>query len=231
MGSKGKVSQRDLGSQRGKAELTSRVIRIIQKLKEQYPNPRTALEFSNSLELLVATVLSAQCTDERVNQVTKGLFFKYKAAVDYAEANLETLEQEIRPTGFFRQKAKTLKAIGRELVERFGGQVPRTLDELVTLPGVGRKTANLVLSEAFGVPGVVVDTHVHRLSQRIGLTDKNDPEGIEMDLRDICPREMWSELSNLLIWHGRKTCVARKPRCWICIIRDLCDYPDKTLAP
>jgi endonuclease-3 len=209
-------------------ELAHRVVEIIRRLEERYPNPRTALSFSNPLELLVATVLSAQCTDERVNQVTPSLFSKYRTPWDYANADLEKLEEEVRPTGFYRQKARTLQAIGKALVEKFQGRVPGTLEELVSLPGVGRKTANLVLSEAFGIPGIVVDTHVQRVSRRIGLTQEDDPEAIEYDLMEICPREDWSKLSNLLIWHGRKTCVARKPKCGSCDIRELCQYPDKT---
>ncbi len=209
-------------------ELTNRVGELIRRLEERYPNPRTALSFSSPLELLVATVLSAQCTDERVNQVTPSLFSKYRTPWDYANADLQKLEEEIRPTGFYRQKARTLQAIGKALVERFQGKVPGTLEELVSLPGVGRKTANLVLSEAFGIPGIVVDTHVHRVSRRIGLTQEDDPEAIEYDLMEICPREDWAKLSNLLIWHGRKTCIARKPKCGRCDVRELCQYPDKT---
>lgn len=209
-------------------ELAHRVVEIIRRLERRYPNPRTALSFSNPLELLVATVLSAQCTDERVNQITPSLFSKYRTPWDYANADLQKLEEEVRPTGFYRQKAKTLQAIGKALVEKFQGRVPGTLEELVSLPGVGRKTANLVLSEAFGIPGIVVDTHVQRVSRRIGLTQEDDPEAIEYDLMEICPREDWSKLSNLLIWHGRKTCVARKPKCGSCDIRELCQYPDKT---
>lgn len=223
-----KAKERGSKSGANSDELKGRVEKILRRLEERYPNPRTALSFTNPLELLVATVLSAQCTDERVNQVTRSLFSKYRTPSDYANADLATLEEEIRPTGFYRQKAKTLQAIGRALDERFGGKVPGTLEELVSLPGVGRKTANLVLSEAFGIPGIVVDTHVQRVSRRIGLTQGEDPETIEYDLMEICPRENWSKLSNLLIWHGRKTCVARKPKCGGCDIRDLCQYPEKT---
>lgn len=211
-------------------ELQSRVKAILERLERDYPDARTALSFQDPLQLLVATVLSAQCTDERVNQVTARLFKSYKKAQDYAHADLGRLEEEIRPTGFFRQKAKTLKGIGQHLMDRFGGQVPRTLEELVSLPGVGRKTANLVLSEAYGVPGIVVDTHVQRLAGRIGLSDKRDPVGIEFDLMELAPQEDWARLCNLLIWHGRKTCLARKPRCPRCSIRELCDYPEKTKA-
>lgn len=208
--------------------LRARVRAILDLLAQAIPDPRTALNFSTPLELLVATVLSAQCTDARVNQVTPSLFRKYRTAADYARARPEQLEEEIRPTGFFRQKAKSIQGICREIEARFGGEVPGRLEDLVTLPGVGRKTANLVLSEAFGTPGVIVDTHVKRVTQRIGLTKEIDPERIEFDLMDYVPREDWTRLSNLLIWHGRRTCTARRPLCPRCIIRTLCDYPDKT---
>jgi endonuclease-3 len=208
--------------------LRTRVGAILQRLEAEFPDPRTALSFQSPVELLVATVLSAQCTDERVNHVTSSLFRKYRSARAFADADLGALEEDVRPTGFYRQKAKAVQGICRELVSRFGGEVPRTLEDLVTLPGVGRKTANLVLSEAFGVPGIVVDTHVKRLANRIGLTVQSDPVKIEFDLMAFVPREEWSRLCNLLIWHGRKTCVARKPRCPRCAIRDLCDFPDKT---
>lgn len=210
--------------------LRERVSRILERLGQQYPDPRTALEFSDPLELLVATVLSAQCTDQRVNQVTGSLFSKYRTCRDYAEAELAQLEEEIRPTGYFRQKAKAIKAIAQSLLERFQGRVPDTLEGLVSLPGVGRKTANLVLSEAFGISGIVVDTHVQRVASRMGLTSQRDPMRIEFDLMELTPKENWSRLCNLLIWHGRRTCVARKPRCGSCPIRDLCDYPQKTKA-
>lgn len=225
----GRLSGR-AGKAKAVKELQSRVESILKRLEKEFPDPRTALGFKDPLELLVATVLSAQCTDERVNQVTRKLFQSYTKAEDYANAELERLEEEIRPTGFFRQKAKTLKGIGQNLVERFGGKVPQSLEDLVSLPGVGRKTANLVLSEAFGIPGIVVDTHVQRLAGRIGLSRERDPVKIEFDLMEITPRQEWSRLCNLLIWHGRKTCTARKPRCGRCVIRDLCDYPDKTEA-
>jgi endonuclease-3 len=204
------------------------VATVIERLSQEFPNARTALHFSNELELLVATVLSAQCTDERVNQVTKSLFEKYRAAQDYAHADRANLEEDIRPTGFFRQKAKAIQEICQGLIERFGGKIPPELDDLVTLAGIGRKTANLVLSEAFGVPGIIVDTHVKRVAGRIGLTHETDPVKIEFDLMDYVPREDWSRLSNLLIFHGRRTCVARKPRCPQCSIREWCEYPDKT---
>jgi endonuclease-3 len=204
-----------------------RVKEIIKILSKEIPDSTIALRFSNSLELLVATILSAQCTDVKVNQVTADLFKKYRSARDYAGSNLAKLEEEIRPTGFYRNKAKSVQKCCQELVKRFGGEVPNTLKELVTLPGVGRKTANVILGNAFGIPGIVVDTHVRRLSQRIGLTKNDDPVKIEFDLMEIVPKEEWTLFSNLLVWHGRKTCVARKPLCGICPIRKWCDYGDK----
>ena len=204
-----------------------RVKEIIKILSKEIPDSTIALRFSNSLELLVATILSAQCTDVKVNQVTADLFKKYLSARDYAGSNLAKLEEEIRPTGFYRNKAKSVQKCCQELVKRFGGEVPNTLEELVTLPGVGRKTANVILGNAFGIPGIVVDTHVRRLSQRIGLTKNDDPVKIEFDLMEIVPKEEWTLFSNLLVWHGRKTCVARKPLCEKCPIRKLCDYGSK----
>ena len=200
-----------------------RVQNIIERLKQEYPDARTALRFQNPLELLVATVLSAQCTDERVNKVTEHLFQKYRSAGDYGDADLAELEEDVRPTGFFRNKAKALKNLSAELVKRFNGEVPARLEDLVTLPGIGRKTANLILGEAFGVPGIVVDTHVKRLAHLIGLTVQKDPEKIEFDLMKVVPEPQWTLFSNLLILHGRTVCVARKPRHEQCRIVDLCD--------
>ncbi|MGZ3537913.1 MAG: endonuclease III [Thermodesulfobacteriota bacterium] len=207
--------------------LGKRVKEIIKILSKEIPDSRIALKFSNPLELLIATILSAQCTDVKVNQVTADLFKKHRSAKDYAEANLAELEKEIRPTGFYRNKAKSIQRSCQELVKRFGGNVPKTLEELVTLPGVGRKTANVILGNAFGTPGIVVDTHVHRVSRRIGLTKNDDPVKIEFDLMKIVPQEEWTHFSNLLVWHGRRTCVARKPLCGICPIRKRCDYGSK----
>lgn len=204
-----------------------RVKEIIKILSKEILDSRVGLKFSNPFELLIATILSAQCTDVKVNQVTKDLFKKYRFAKDYAESNLTELEETIRPTGFYRNKAKAIQKCCKELVARFGGETPRTLEELVTLPGVGRKTANVILGNAFGIPGIAVDTHVHRVSQRIGLTKNDDPVKIEFDLMEIAPKEEWTHFSNLLIWHGRKTCVARKPLCESCPIRKLCDYGSK----
>ena len=195
----------------------------IARLKTAYPKARTALYWSNPLELLVATILSAQTTDVRVNAVTPNLFAKYPTAADYAGADPTELEEDIRPTGFFRNKAKSLRGMARALADDHGGEVPRTMDELVALPGVGRKTANVVLGNAFGIDeGVVVDTHVRRLSNRLGFTTQNDPEKIERDLMQTVPNRDWTVFSHLLILHGRSVCKARKPACVDCVVNDLC---------
>ncbi len=195
----------------------------IARLKSAYPDARTALDWTNPLELLVATILSAQTTDVRVNLVTPNLFAKYPTAADYARADPAELEEAIRPTGFFRNKAKSLQGMARALVEDHGGEVPRTMAELVALPGVGRKTANVVLGNAFSIDeGVVVDTHVRRLSNRLGFTDQKDPEKIERDLMETVPREDWTVFSHLLILHGRSVCKSRKPECENCTLNDLC---------
>jgi endonuclease-3 len=208
-------------------DLKKRVKEIIKALSKEIPDSRIALKFSNPLELLIATILSAQCTDVKVNQVTVDLFKKYRLVKDYAESNLEKLEEEIRPTGFYRNKAKSIQKCCQELVKRFGGKIPNTLEELITLPGVGRKTANVILGNTFGIPGIVVDTHVQRVSQRIGLTKNNDPTKIEFDLMEIVPKEEWTHFSNLLVWHGRRTCTAKKPLCETCSIRKECNYGSK----
>src|SRR4030042_586116 len=210
-------------------DLKNRVKEIIRILSKEIPDSRIALKFSNPLELLIATILSAQCTDVKVNQVTADLFKTYRSSMDYAEANLAKLEEGIRPTGFYRNKARSIQKCCQELVKRFGGEIPRTLEELITLPGVGRKTANVILGNTFGIPGIVVDTHVHRVSQRIGLTKNDDPVKIELDLMEIVHKGEWTHLSNLLIWHGRRTCTARKPLCEQCPIRKWCDYGSKLL--
>ena len=206
-----------------KKNYKNRVKRIIEILEEEYSDARTALTFRSPLELLVSTVLSAQCTDERVNKVTRDLFKKYRSAKDYAQVDLPELEEDIRPTGFFRNKAKSIKAFSIILVERFNGEVPASLKDLLSLPGIGRKTANLVLSEAFGIPGVVVDTHVLRLSKLIGLSNNTDPTKVEFDLMEIVSKEKWRLFSNLLILHGRAICIARRPRHQDCKIVDLCE--------
>ncbi|MBM4351780.1 MAG: endonuclease III [Deltaproteobacteria bacterium] len=202
----------------------NRVIIIIKALSKEIPDSIIALKFSTPFELLIATILSAQCTDVRVNEVTKNLFKKYRSPKDYAEVELKELEEDIRSTGFYRNKAKSIQGCCQELMNRFGGKVPKTLEALVTLPGVGRKTANVILGNAFGIPGIVVDTHVLRVSRRIGLTKNNDPVKIEFDLMEIVPKEEWTDFSNLFVWHGRRTCVARKPLCDQCVIRRWCDF-------
>src|SRR5438552_5292991 len=189
------------------AAKTARTQKIIAGLQNAYPDAHCELNYANPLELLVATILSAQCTDKRVNVVTAALFKKYRSAADYAKANPAELEQDIKTTGFFRNKAKNSQACCRKLVERHGGQVPRSMEELTHLDGVGRKTANVVLGNAFGSnEGIVVDTHVARLSHRLGLTRQKDPEKIELDLMKLVPRELWTLLSHWLIWHGRRRC-------------------------
>ena len=195
----------------------------IARLGSEYPDATTALDWKNPLELLVATILSAQTTDVRVNDVTPTLFAKYPTAADLAAADPAELEEDIRPTGFFRNKAKSLRGMAGALVEDHGGEVPRTMDGLVALPGVGRKTSNVVLGNAFGVDeGVVVDTHVRRLSNRLGFTAENDPVKIEKDLMHTVPKRDWTVFSHLLILHGRSVCKARKPACADCIVNDLC---------
>ncbi|MCS7199065.1 MAG: endonuclease III [Caldimicrobium sp.] len=197
---------------------------IIARLKKAYPKARIALNYSNPLELLIATILSAQCTDERVNQVTIKLFKKYRTPEDYLKVSLEELAEDIRSTGFYQQKAKYIKEACRLIVEKHQGQVPKTMEELLELPGVARKTANIVLSNAYGiVEGIAVDTHVGRLSQRLGLTKAKQPEKIERELMEIIPKEEWFIFPYLLQSHGRAICLAKKPKCPQCILKDLCD--------
>lgn len=199
------------------------VQKIIQLLEEEHPDAKIALHYSNPLELLVATILSAQSTDKIVNEVTKNLFKKYRKADDYANADLKELEKDIRSTGFYRNKAKYLKRMGQMLVEKFWSKVPKTMDELTTLSGVARKTANIVLSNAFQVvEGIAVDTHVRRLSQRLGLSENKDPNKIERDLMKLIPKEQWAKLNDLLIFHGRRVCTAKKPNCRECVVNRLC---------
>jgi len=196
---------------------------VVPRLEREYPDASTELDWKNPLELLVATMLSAQTTDVRVNQVTRGLFGKYRTAEDYAAVDPAQLEQDIRPTGFYRNKARALQGMARALLERHGGEVPRTMAELVALPGVGRKTANVILGNAFGVDeGLVVDTHVRRVSQRLGLTEESDPERIERGLLRVVPRGGRTVFSHLLIFHGRRVCKARKPDCPNCVLNDIC---------
>jgi endonuclease-3 len=201
----------------------TRALSIIKLLEKEYSGAEIALDYANPLELLVATILSAQCTDERVNIVTKQLFKKYKTAEDYANAELAQLEQDIRSTGFYRNKAKHLKNCCRMLVEKYHSQVPRTMAELLELPGVARKTANIVLTNAYGiVEGIAVDTHVRRLTQRLGLTENEDPAKIEVDLMQLIPRDKWVRIADLLVFHGRRVCAAKKPQCHTCVLSKLC---------
>ena len=206
-----------------KAGKAARLKKIIAGLQKAYPDAHCELNFSNPLELLIATILSAQCTDKRVNLVTAELFKKYRSAADYAQAPAAELERAIMSTGFFRNKTKSIQGACRALAERHKGQVPKTMDELIELGGVGRKTANVVLGNAFGVNcGVVVDTHVARLSQRLGLTRQKDPAKIELELMELVPQEQWTLFSHWLIWHGRRRCYARNPDCANCEIKQLC---------
>jgi endonuclease-3 len=196
---------------------------VTARLKAEYPDARTELDWSNPLELLVATILSAQTTDVQVNRVTESLFSKYRTAEDYADSTPDELEEDIRPTGFYRNKARSLRSMASALVEEHGGEVPRTMPELVALPGVGRKTANVVLGNAFGTnEGIVVDTHVRRVSGRLGLTESSDPVKIEQELMRLVPEGDWTTFSHLLILHGRRTCKARKPDCPNCLLNDIC---------
>jgi endonuclease-3 len=204
-------------------EDNERIQQIMKLLAKEHLDAKIALYHSNALELLVATVLSAQSTDKTVNEVTKSLFRKYQKAEDYANADLKDLEKDIRSTGFYRNKAKYLKKMGQMLVEKFESKVPRSMDELTILPGVARKTANIVLSNAFGiVEGIAVDTHVRRLAQRLGLSKNKDPNKIERDLMKLVPKEQWPKLADLLIFHGRRVCTAKNPNCKDCGINKLC---------
>ena len=199
-----------------------RVIEILYRLKQSFQDAKSALNFSNPLELLIATILSAQCTDERVNQVAGTLFRKYRTAQDYLDASQEELEHAIHSTGFFHNKAMNIKKCCRALVDRHNGAVPDNMEDLVALDGVGRKTANVVLGNAFGVPGIAVDTHVKRISGLLGLTAHTNPDKIEADLMKIVPEDEWTILGHLFASHGRKTCVARRPKCDECVISDMC---------
>ena len=207
-----------------------RVAAILAGLDAAYPEATCELNFSNAFQLLIATILSAQCTDVRVNQVTTELFKKYTKPEDFAYASPAELEKEIRPTGFFRNKTKSIMGASKGLIEKFGGEVPRTMDEILTLPGVARKTGNVVLGTAYGIAsGVVVDTHVIRLSQRLDLTRNDEPKKIEQDLMKVIPENKWIKFSHQLIWHGRRVCAARKPKCAECNLESLCYSKDKTI--
>jgi endonuclease III len=205
-----------------------RAAAILKVLNALYPQVKPQLLYRSPFELLVATILSAQCTDNQVNRVTPGLFKRMRGPRDFVKTPVAEIERLVRPTGFYRNKARNIKACCEALVGRHGGRVPRTLEELVELPGVGRKTANVVLGAAFDTPGVVVDTHVGRISGRLGLTKHKDPKKIEFDLMPIIPRKEWSDFSLRLIFFGRATCTARKPKCPVCPLNHLCPYPHKT---
>lgn len=200
-----------------------RVLKIIELLEKEHPDAKVALSYATPLELLIATILSAQCTDERVNIVTKTLFKKYRTPQDYANADLKELEQDIKSTGFYHNKAKNIKRCCQMLVEKFNLQIPRTMEELLELPGVARKTANIVLSNVYGVvEGIAVDTHVRRLACRLGLTENDDPNKIEQDLMMIVPKDKWMRITDLLIFHGRRICTAKKPKCEACVLNRIC---------
>ena len=218
------------GTALGRGANPARVKAILQRLDEAYPAATCALKHVNPFQLLISTILSAQCTDVRVNEVTATLFPKYPDAKAFAYANPAELEQEIRPTGFFRNKTKSIMGASKKIIEDFRGEVPQTMEQILTLPGVARKTANVVLGTGFGIAsGVVVDTHVQRLSQRLDLTKNTDPKKIEQDLMKIIPQDRWILFSHQLIWHGRRVCQARKPRCIECNLERLCYSKDKTI--
>jgi endonuclease III len=226
----GKRGDKTATGGRGKAPagpLQARLHEILEILGRTYPDARCELHFTTPLELLVATILSAQCTDVRVNQVTASLFKTYRSAGDYAAADPATFEQEIRSTGFFRNKAKNILACARALVRDFGGTVPRTMDALVTLPGVGRKTANILLYNAYGIPGFGVDTHVVRVANRLELVDTEDPEKIEAAMCSHLPDASWGQATHRLVFHGRRTCHAKQPACAGCALRAFCRWPGK----
>lgn len=204
-------------------DIKTRALKTIRLLEKEHSDAEIALTFKNPLELLISTILSAQCTDKRVNIVTKTLFKKYKTPEDYAKADIKELEQDIRSTGFYHNKARHIKKCCQMLIEKFDSQVPRTMEELLELPGVARKTANIVLSNVFGiVEGIAVDTHVRRLSERLGLTQNKNQDKIEQDLMKIVPKEMWMRFSDLLIFHGRRICMAKKQKCGECVLNKIC---------
>jgi endonuclease-3 len=204
-------------------DLKARAREILRILKEEYRDAKVALRFNNPFELLIATILSAQCTDERVNVVTERLFQKYRKPEDYLNVSLEELEEDIKPTGFYKNKARNIRKACKVLVEKFGSEVPKKMEELLTLPGVGRKTANIVLSNAYGIhEGIAVDTHVRRLASRLGLSKERSPDKIEKDLMELFPKEDWIKVTDTLIFHGRKVCSAKKPACDICVVSSFC---------
>ncbi|MGB8477052.1 MAG: endonuclease III [Candidatus Acidiferrum sp.] len=207
-----------------------RVAAILARLDEAYPNATCELKHESAFQLLISTILSAQCTDVRVNQVAETLYKKYRTPEAFAYANPGELEQDIRPTGFFRNKTKSIMGASRAIIENFGGQVPRTMEEMLTLPGAGRKTANVVLGTAYGIAsGIVVDTHVIRIANRLDLTRNEEPKKIEQDLMQVIPKEKWIQFSHQIIWHGRRVCQARKPKCVECSLENICYSKDKTI--
>lgn len=208
--------------------LKDRAVKIALILEQDYPGACTALNFSSPFELLIATILSAQCTDKKVNEVTKSLFKKYRSAQDYGRVDINELEAAIRPTGFYRNKTRSIKGCCQELVKKFKGKVPDNIDDMAGLKGVGRKTANVVLANAFGQPAIPVDTHVRRLVDRLQLSTNTDPDKIEADLQKLLPKDKWSHFSHALILHGRAVCIARKPQCPQCHLNPYCPYPAKT---
>ena len=204
-------------------EPKARAAKIIELLEKLYSEAKIALHYTNPLQLLIATILSAQATDEQINKITPALFKKYRSAEDFAHADLKELEQQIKSSGFYHNKAKNIQNCCKMLVEKYGGKVPRTMTELLELPGVARKTANIVLQNAYGViEGIAVDTHVRRLSQRLGLSEKDDPNKIEQDLMRLVPKEQWMRITDLLIWHGRQVCTSKKPKCAGCVLNKIC---------
>ncbi len=206
----------------GKKDMRQRTKKIISALKAEYPDAKCSLVHSNAFELSVATILSAQCTDKRVNKVTEDLFRKYESPEDFAAADIETLEEDIRSTGFYRNKAKSIKGFANGVIDDYNGQVPDSMEELTKLPGVGRKTANVILGVAHKIPGLVVDTHVKRISRLLGLTEETNPEKIEYELQHIVPKEDWTNWAHLIIDHGRAVCKARSPRCNQCVLFEYC---------
>jgi endonuclease-3 len=226
------AAARPSGAKKVKPVNTSpaRLEKIYTALDKMFPRATCALLHDNPFQLLVATILSAQCTDERVNKVTPGLFQKFPTPQDFASLPQEVLETEIRSTGFFRNKSKSIKGAAKKIISDFGGRIPQTMEELLTLPGVARKTANVVLGTAFGIAsGLVVDTHVFRIARRLKLTQQNTPEKVEQDLMKLVPQDRWISFSHQFIWFGRKTCFARKPLCAGCPLESICDAPDKTV--
>lgn len=212
---------------KGIPALKNRIAQVLMRLRNAYPDAGCELIFSNPLELAIAAILSAQCTDKRVNLVTPALFKKYRTATDWAKTPQEVLETEIRSTGFFRNKAKNIRALCAELVKSHDGKIPDELDVLITLPGIGRKTANLLIATAYGKPGIIVDTHFKRLSTRLGFTDNEDPDKIEFDVKALLPEKDWSDFSHCMVFHGRRCCFARKPNCSGCPVKHLCPSAGK----